>query len=261
MMILGALTMPDLASPPASLLSDPERLPLRPPRAVEAFGRTLVVAPHPDDESLGCGGALGLLARYGLDVRVLVMSDGTGSHPNSQAWPPPRLAALREREIREALAALGLSRADVRFLRLEDTHVPSPDCPGFEDAVARCQDEFEAFRPETLLLPWRRDPHGDHRASWQIADAALEAADLRPRRIEYPVWIWAYPDSDDAPRPGEVTAWRLDVRDALAQKQAAIAAHRSQTTALIDDDPDGFRLLPGMLAHFARPWELFLELA
>ena len=251
--------MPDLASPPTSPLLHPEGLPLRPPRAVEAFGRTLVVAPHPDDESLGCGGALALLARLGLDVRVLVVSDGRGSHPRSKAWPPPRLAALREAETQEALATLGLGRADVRFLRLPDTQVPFPDHAGFGDAVARCRDEIEAFGPETILLPWRRDPHCDHRASWLIADAALEGADPQPRRIEYPVWIWEHPDSDDAPRPGEVVAWRLDVRGALAQKGAAIAAHRSQTTALIDDDPGGFRLLPSVLRHFARPWELFFE--
>jgi hypothetical protein len=42
-------------------------------------------------------------------------------------------------------------------------------------------------------------------------------------------------------------------------KQQAIAAYRSQTTNLIDDDPEGFRLTPEMLANFAHPWEVYLE--
>ena len=254
-------TAPDVACSPAapSPLLHPERLPLRPPRAVTVFGRTLVVAPHPDDESLGCGGALALLARYGLDVRVLVVSDGTGSHPHSRAWPAPRLAALREGETLEALAALGLGPADVQFLRLKDTQVPRMGRPGFADAVARCRAEVEAFGPETVLLPWRRDPHGDHRASWQIVEAALETVRSPPRSLEYPIWAWEHVNSDDAPRPEEVAAWRLDVRGVLQQKGAAIAAHRSQTTALINDDPDGFQLSPRMLAHFAEPWEVYLE--
>ena len=58
---------------------------------------------------------------------------------------------------------------------------------------------------------------------------------------------------------GEVAAWRLDVRAVLPLKEVAIAAHRSQTTDLIADDSDGFRLLPHVLAHFTRPWEIFLE--
>ena len=61
------------------------------------------------------------------------------------------------------------------------------------------------------------------------------------------------------PRADEVMGWRLDVRAALPLKEAAIAAHRSQTTDLIADDPGGFRLLPQVLAHFTRPWEIFLE--
>ncbi|MGI9174392.1 MAG: PIG-L deacetylase family protein [Rhodothermales bacterium] len=247
------------ASTASSLLAHPERLPLHAPDAVQTFGATLVVAPHPDDESLGCGGALALLARYGMDVRVLFMSDGTGSHPNSRTYPAPRLAALREAEAHAALAALGLGPSVARFLRLQDTRVPFQTDADFESAVLRCRAEVAAFGPATILLPWRRDPHGDHQASWQIVRAAVASLSLAPRLIEYPVWIWEHLASDDTPQRTHMTAWRLDVRDVLPEKCAAIEAHRSQVSDLISDDPDGFRLKPSMISHFLEPWEVYLE--
>src|SRR5437762_25173 len=71
-------------------------------------GPLLVLAPHPDDESLGCGGLIAEACGRGQDVHVVILTDGTGSHPNSRAWPRHRLKALREAEAREAVAALGL---------------------------------------------------------------------------------------------------------------------------------------------------------
>ena len=247
------------ASSASSLLAHPERLSLRPPDAVQAFGATLVIAPHPDDESLGCGGALALLARLGADVRVLFMSDGTGSHPNSPSYPAPRLAALREAEAHAALTALGLDASVAHFLRLKDTRVPFQRDSDFSAAVWRCRAEIEAFGPTTLLFPWRRDPHCDHEASWQIVQAAVKAWPSKLRMIEYPVWIWEHLASDNVPLGTDMTAWRLDVRDVLEQKRAAIEAHRSQVSSLISDDPEGFRLAPSMISHFLKPWEVYLE--
>jgi LmbE family N-acetylglucosaminyl deacetylase len=239
---------------------DPESLPLLPADTVFGFGPTLVVAPHPDDESLGCGGAIALLRQAGLPVWVLVVSDGSGSHPNSRRYPPARLAALREREALAALALLGVPAAAVTFLRLPDRAVPRAGDAGFSAAVARCRAVLAGLpiRPDTLLLPWRRDPHTDHRAAWELLDAALDGA-CPPRRLEYPVWLWDLGQPGDAPLPGEARGWRLAIGDVLPRKLAAIAAHRSQTTPLIDDDPDGFILPPEMLARVSRPWEVYLE--
>ena len=85
-----------------TFLAAPAALPLVPAETVRAWGKTLVVAPHPDDESLGCGGAIALLSGFGCPVHVLFISDGTGSHPNSRKFPPPALRALRESEAQNA---------------------------------------------------------------------------------------------------------------------------------------------------------------
>ncbi len=245
-------------------LAAPERLPLLPSRTVEGFGPTLVIAPHQDDESLGCGGAIALLRGAGLSVAVLFVSDGTGSHPRSRTHPPARLRATREAEALEALRLLGVAPDAATFLRLPDTAVPRRDDPRcdvarFDAAAARVRDSLAATTPATILLPWRRDPHGDHRASWQLLDAVLADYPTRPRLLEYPIWVWELAAAGDLPRQDEVVGWRLDIAGVLPLKLAAIAAHRSQLTDLIADDPDGFRLLPPVLAHFSRPWEIFLD--
>ena len=80
-----------------------------------------------------------------------------------------------------------------------------------------------------------------------------------PRLVEYVVWAWERAAPADLPHPGEVRGWRLDVSSVLELKQRAIAAHRSQLQPVIDDDPGGFQLSEAMLAHFARPFEVYLE--
>lgn len=221
-------------------------------------GSTLVVAPHPDDETLGCGGAIALLSAFGYPVHVLVISDGTLSHPRSLKYPAPRLRALRETETLEALTTLGIKKANVTFLRLPDGSIPTLESADLQAAVKRCRLVLETLLPETIFLPWRFDPHPDHRATAQLIRTALGFLTDSPRVIEYPIWDWD-PDQQGDFASESVVGWRLDIEAVLEIKLKAIAAYRSQTTNLIDDDPEGFQLTPEMLANFARPWELYLE--
>ena len=241
-----------------SLLEDPDALPLLPPDTVQQWGRTLVVAPHPDDETLACGGALALLSQQGVPARVLCITDGTLSHPNSAQYPAPRLKALREDEMRAACAALGVGPDCVQFLGYKDRHTPAEGEPGFDDAVQRMVSILADWTPQTVLIPWRRDPHPDHRAASAIVRAAALRLPALPRLLEWPLWAWAIAEPGDAPQPAEASAFRLDITPVLDKKQAAIACHASQVTALIDDDPTGFRLTPDVLAHFAVPYEVFM---
>ncbi|MDQ3548830.1 MAG: PIG-L family deacetylase, partial [Chloroflexota bacterium] len=100
-----------------------EELPLRSVEEIGTLGPTLVIAPHQDDESLGCGGAIALLSDAGMPVHVVFVSDGSGSHPASRRFPAPALTTLREREALAALAILGVQPTSVTFLRLPDRYV------------------------------------------------------------------------------------------------------------------------------------------
>lgn len=243
---------------PASL--DTHNFPQLSTADLAALGPIVVVAPHPDDESLGCGGLLALLRHQGTPVECVLVSDGTMSHPGSTKFAAAARQQLREKELREALAVLGLGPDSLHTLRLPDGAVPGPEDGAGPAAVAALAQLLEQAQAATVLVPWRRDPHPDHRATSRLVAAALARLPRPPRRLEYVVWAWERAAPDDLPQPGEVRGWQVDIAAVLDQKQQAIAAHRSQLPGgPIDDDPAGFTLAPAMLSHFARPVEVFLE--
>ncbi|MGI8786467.1 MAG: PIG-L deacetylase family protein [Pyrinomonadaceae bacterium] len=239
-----------------SPLADISTLPMQDWKTISDWGKTLVIAPHPDDESLGCGGTIALLRELQQEVKILVLSDGTLSHPNSAKFPPAKLRDLRETEMLAALEILGVSGANATFFRYCDRSIPNEESSEFGEAVERCRRYLEEIQPQTILVPWRRDPHPDHRAAYALLNAADEN---KSRIIEYPIWLWEIAQDADAPRFDEVKAWRLDIEKVSDKKQKAIRAHASQTTDLIDDDPKGFRLTPEILANFDCQWEVYLE--
>jgi LmbE family N-acetylglucosaminyl deacetylase len=216
----------------------------------------IVIAPHPDDESLACGGLIADACRQGLRGKVVIVSDGAGSHPNSKAYPPDRLRSLRKEEARQAGAELGLNPEEMIFLSLPDRFVPheGDDAERAIGVIADCAREIDA---RSLFVSWRHDPHCDHEASYQISREVRRRVG-GVRLFEYVVWGHTLPRSTEVdPTRG---GFRISIdRETLEKKRRAIAAHRSQTSALIDDDAGGFRLSQIDLAHFDLPYEFFLE--
>jgi LmbE family N-acetylglucosaminyl deacetylase len=233
--------------------------PVRPASHAATLGRTVIIIPHPDDEALGCGGLLALLRQAGQEVAAVLVSDGTMSHPHSQAFSPTARRELRYAELRHALAVLGVDENNVLYLGLPDSQVPSEGA-AFAAATTRLAEFITQQQAATVLTPWRRDPHPDHRATSLLTAATLASLPQPPRRLEYVVWAWERAAEADLPQPGEGRGFRLAIESVLAQKQRAIAAHRSQLApGTITDDPSGFLLSEAMLAHFAQPTEVFIE--
>jgi LmbE family N-acetylglucosaminyl deacetylase len=218
-------------------------------------GGLVVVAPHPDDESLGCGGLIAEASAEGRRIRVIVVSDGTGSHPASKAYPKARLRDLRENEARQAVTELGLDPdKDIEFLRMPDRFVPG-DGPFAERAIERIVASSREVEAAALFVSWRHDPHCDHQASYRLtrtAQSRLTAVKL----LEYTIWGAALPPATPVEPAG---GFRLEIGRHLGRKRRAIDAHRSQTTDLIADDPNGFRLTGTDLARFALVHEFFFE--
>jgi LmbE family N-acetylglucosaminyl deacetylase len=239
-----------------SPLAQPLGLPIYSVRHI-AEEPVLVVAPHPDDETLGCGGAIALLKSQGFTVRILVVSDGTKSHPNSVKYPAPILKNLRETETFKAMATLGIESPHITFLQLPDGAIPESG-ELFQATVNVCRAYLESVSPKIIFVPYRADPHPDHRATWQIIDTSLKQTVFASRIIEYPIWDWDLQQRGLLPQNSH-HAWRLDIKEVVKLKQIAIAAYHSQTTNLIDDDPTGFRLSEEMLKNFTQPWEVYLE--
>jgi LmbE family N-acetylglucosaminyl deacetylase len=169
---------------------------------------------------------------------------------------PRRLRDLREDEARQAVSELGLDpRHDIVFLRLPDRFVPS-EGPAAKKAIAKIIECVKEVEAQALFVSWRHDPHCDHQASYRIARAARHKLS-GVRHYEYTVWGSALPPTMAVGQASD--GFRLRIDRGRTKKQRAIAAHRSQTTDMIKDDPNGFRLTAWDLARFDYPYEFFFE--
>jgi len=223
----------------------------------EITGPVLVVAPHPDDETLGCGGLIASLCQKPIAVHTVFVTDGGSSHRQSGQWPRKRISALREQEAEEALFLLGAAQQDRTFLRLPDAAMPPDGTPEYEIALKRVEQIVATLRPSHAFLPWRRDPHCDHRDSWSLFTAGFRQVGHYPQVLEYAIWLDELGTGEDFPTPGEVERVELDISRQLDLKRSAITAHRSQLGEIILDDPTGFSLTPATLDRLIKPIETF----
>lgn len=165
-------------------------------------GPWLVVAPHPDDEAFGMGGALLLAARRAIPVDVLFLTSGDHG-------VDPALGDLREGEARRAAKALNIR--DLVFWRLPDRGVaPSPA------VIARLAELIAARGTATVFFPSPDEPHPDHRAAAVIAWETL-------RRTRFAAVAWSY----EVALQGPVNRL-IDVTAVAAAKREVMALHASQ---------------------------------
>ncbi|VVO23165.1 PIG-L deacetylase family protein [Pseudomonas fluorescens] len=211
--------------------------------------RAVIIAPHPDDEVLGCGGFLQLLAVANRALQLISVTDGSASHPGSERWPVERLSAVRPQESAEALRRLGLPLHRLKWLR-----------GGFADSrVAAREAQLSAFierhlcASDVVFTTWREDGHCDHEA---VGRASAEAV----RRVgatlhELPVWTWHWATPDDSGVPWHRARKVLLTPHQVARKRHAVHAFASQ----LEGDPHiGLPpvLAPYVLDRLLQPFEV-----
>jgi LmbE family N-acetylglucosaminyl deacetylase len=203
-----------------------------------------VVAPHPDDETLGCGGTIAEKSAQGARVYVVFASDGSGSH--ARWMDRADLAVRRKAEGYEACERLGVRSEDVHFLDLPDGDLTNH----VERGTASLARLFSDRPVEQFFIPHRLEPPPDHAAAAAMAMGGLREARLKGTVLEYPVWMWArwpwVPRGDDPNRDQSTVRqapliaagvremiselrWRVDVRPQIANKSQALACHETQT--------------------------------
>ena len=171
--------------------------------------KVLVLAPHPDDEVLGCGGALCQHTAAGDRVVVVFLTSGElglKHLPREEAW------RVREREARSAAKLLGLT--SVEFLR-------GPDW-GLADAKTKIARQLRAVlqreAPELIYLPHPGDWHPDHQATLPLLRAAFTGVGGKtPELRAYEVWT-PLPEFDQV----------IDITTLMPRKLRALRAHKSQ---------------------------------
>lgn len=225
----------------------------RPVGDAPAFDRLVVVSAHPDDETLGVGGLMNLAHRRGAPIALVVVTDGENSHPASPTTTPDDLRRMRRAEVETAVSHLAPD-ADVHFLGVADGGIEERR----DDVTAALLDIVGSDdRPTLVVSTWTGDGHRDHRIVGEIAQRAAALCDAAHRA--YPIWLWHWATPDDAPWE-RMELVSLDER-ARAAKHAAAASHPSQTAALSQQPGDEPILHAGMLEHFARPFEVLVDVS
>ncbi|RMQ47721.1 putative N-acetylglucosaminyl phosphatidylinositol deacetylase [Pseudomonas cichorii] len=216
---------------------------------VPPHSRAVIVAPHPDDEVLGCGGLMCQLAQLERNIKLLSITDGSASHPGSQLWPSERLSVIRPQESAEALRRLDLPLHRLQWIR-----------GGFHDGEVATEEERLVKFIERYLLPtdvvfstWAEDGHGDHEAVGRAC--ARACATTGARLNEVPIWAWHWADPEDERLPWERARKVLLDPMTIARKRHAAHAFASQ----LQGDP-GIGLAPilpsGVLERLLQPFEV-----
>jgi LmbE family N-acetylglucosaminyl deacetylase len=205
--------------------------------------QVLVVAPHPDDESIGCGGTIGLHRERDDEVRVVFLTSGERGIPGSSV---ETARATREAEAAEALRILGVEAWD--FLRLPDLDVTRH----LDDGAVRLAHVLSANPPTVVYLPHPQEAHPDHQAALPLIRLALRRMDKgSPVELRgYEVWT-----------PLGAHDWAEDITDHMARKLRAVRCYQSQLAEFrYDRAVKGLNQYRGGLAARCRYAEVFQSL-
>jgi len=172
------------------------------------MSRILVLAPHPDDEAIGCGGTLLQHAKQRDEVHVVFLTSGEkGGHGRSEA----ETIRVREAEARAATKILGVRQ-------IEFWHLPDGAVRPTRAAIERLQKKLKQFKPDKIYVTHDREMHPDHRGAVRLLRRALKGATGKlPDVLGYEVWT-----------PIQKLSEIVDISPFMEKKLRAVKTYRSQ---------------------------------
>ena len=171
--------------------------------------KALVLAPHPDDESIGCGGTLGLIREQGGTFDIAFLTDGAAG--GNADLSGKRLVDARKAEAEQATKVLGVNK--IFFLDQPDSKLHFDT----DETASRVSKIIGEANYDIIFCPWPYDGHSDHEAAFRIL---FESLKLTPR-FKGQVWLYE--------------VWNplipnrfVDISDFYSQKRKAIECYESQ---------------------------------
>lgn len=170
-------------------------------------GKTLILAPHPDDEAIGCGGLISHLCENGEAPYVVILTGGGGSLPigggqsamgsgqETEEFTSKDVIRERRKLTLKSAHGMGLPEDHIFFLDFQDGHISEfPD-----DQMNRLKDIINKINPDNIFIPHWGEGWPDHLAARKLPTANC----LRPKIYEYCVWVWYY------------NIWKMDWKNAF----------------------------------------------
>lgn len=183
----------------------------------------LIVAPHPDDETIGCGG---VLAMYGQQCDVLLLTDGRKGIPADGSKTEAETAAIRAEEYKTVMQ--GFSVHSFRALEIPDSALNE-----HRDTVSA----IDLSPYDLIFVPNRNERHPDHKAAYEILKKMCKHQKSKAQLLEYEVWS-----------PIIAPNRFLDISQVMDTKLEALGKYSSQTAEL-----DYEKLAKGLNSYRGAP--------
>ena len=156
--------------------------------------KIVIIAPHPDDETLGCGGTIMKKISEGYEVHIVVLTDGRNAFSsilNIEVDPTPEeLKIIRANEIKDAANILGVPENNIYFLNFKDGEVEKHSI----EVISNITKIFQDLNPVEIYCPSYKDANRDHRAAYKVVKEVIEEIDLKTNMFTYSI-IQKYPNS------------------------------------------------------------------
>jgi len=210
-------------------------------------------SPHPDDETLACGGTIAKYIKDRVNVVVVFMTDGRASHKsvlNIFDPPPEYIKEIRYKEALTALKILGVKPTNIIFLNFFDGTLSE----NIFEAHKLVIEIFNKCRPNKIFYPMSTDFHHDHKATNLIIEEALKEVKLELDIEKYQYIIWRnlqenfiYPNLKEL---------KIDISEELILKEQALLCYKSQIDCLFFNQMKPI-LSEDFLNEFLKPFEKF----
>ncbi len=165
--------------------------------------KILIVSPHADDESIGCGG---LLSRYGRQCDLLLLTDGRNGHTTEKYSNESELIEIRKKEFKQAATLANVNQ--IVFLNIKDGTLSANKKEVYNYAIR----EYDY-----IFVPNRYESHSDHKIVLSIFRKMKRKQKAKAKIFEYEVWT-----------PLRHPTWFLDISGVAANKEKMIGQHISQ---------------------------------
>ena len=205
--------------------------------------KAIVFAPHPDDETLGCGGTIARKLDEGYGVSVVFITDGRHCLTDlgvSSGPTPMEMKEIRKEEALRATSILGLTEKDLLFLDFEEKLEKHE-----KQLQQRIVEILEEVSPLELLFPQEKEYNADHRITNRIVRNAIAVTNIRPIEYQYTI-AWSFPfylfwhvlnerTFDFLSKFTRQDLISLDISKFFHLKEKAMKEYKSQTTVLAND--------------------------
>lgn len=227
-------------------------LPLLAQKPIMSNKRTLIIAPHPDDETFGCGGLITQKIQNGANVSILFLTNGEKS---LQSVPEAELKQMRRESAINAAKLLGVSKRNIHWMDLPDGAISRLGTPAFDDARDNLLKIIQTLEVEEVYATHYLDGWSDHIAAYELALEALKKSGQEIDLYLYWVWVWYYLGIKQIVSLPWNKIFLLPIHSVFDKKQKALEVYFDAKTPA--GEPYMGNLPKMFLKAFEWPYEVF----